>query len=69
MVKLATNNLAALPADSAYESYGGSTATSVGDRNSLVRSLAQLGRFAEAAKYAAEAIRLAEPHSTRPLSR
>jgi class 3 adenylate cyclase/tetratricopeptide (TPR) repeat protein len=60
-VKLATDNLAALPADWVYEYFGGSTApASVYDRSWLVTSLAQLGRFAEAAEYEAEAIRLAE---------
>ncbi len=65
VVELATDNLAALPADWVYKSIGGlgGAAASVSDRCLLVRSLAQLGRFAEAARYEAEAIRLAE--STR----
>jgi class 3 adenylate cyclase/tetratricopeptide (TPR) repeat protein len=61
VVELATENLAALPADWAYEYLGGSAPASVYDRAWLVMSLAQLGRFAEAAEHEAEAIRLAEP--------
>ena len=61
VVELATDNLAALPADWVYESFGASVPASVYDRCWLVMSLAQLGRFAEAAEYEAEAIRLAEP--------
>jgi tetratricopeptide (TPR) repeat protein len=60
-VELATDNLAALPADWVYEYFGMSAPPSVWDRSWLVMSLAQLGRFAEAAEYEAEAIRLAEP--------
>ena len=44
-----------------YENFGQRHPASVYDRLWLVLSLAQLGRFAEAAEYAAEAIRLAEP--------
>jgi class 3 adenylate cyclase/tetratricopeptide (TPR) repeat protein len=61
VVELATDNLAALPADWVYEYLGTSAPTSVYDRCNLVMSLAQLGRFAEATKHEAEAIRLAEP--------
>jgi class 3 adenylate cyclase/tetratricopeptide (TPR) repeat protein len=61
VVELATNNLAALPADGVYEYFGNLAPASVYDRTWLVRSLAELGRFAEAAAYEAEAIRLAEP--------
>ena len=60
VVALATDNLAVLPADWVSESFGGTAATSVHDRTWLVQSLAYLGRFDEAAKDAAEAIRLAE---------
>ena len=60
-IELATGNLAALPADSVYEHFGASVPISVYDRYWLVRSLAELGRFAEAASYEAEALRLAEP--------
>ena len=61
VVELATDNLAALPADWVYEYFGSAAPASVYDRFWLVMSLAQLGRFAEAAEYEAEAIRLAEP--------
>ena len=61
VIELATGNLAALPADRVYEYFGNVAPVSVHDRVWLVMSLAQLGRFAEAAKHEAEAIRLAEP--------
>jgi tetratricopeptide (TPR) repeat protein len=61
VVELATDNLAALPADRVYEYLGSSAPASIYDRFWLVVSLAHLGRFAEAAEYEAEAIRLAEP--------
>jgi class 3 adenylate cyclase/tetratricopeptide (TPR) repeat protein len=61
VVELATENLAALPADWIYEHFGNAAPASVYDRVQLVMSLAQLGRFAEAAENAAEAIRLSEP--------
>ena len=60
VVELATDNLAALPADSVYESFGASMPRSVFDRVWLVWSLAELGRFAEAAQCETEALRLAE---------
>jgi tetratricopeptide (TPR) repeat protein len=62
VVALATDNLAALPADWVYKYFVGmAVPASVYDRAWLVVSLAQLGRFAEAAEYQAEAMRLAEP--------
>jgi tetratricopeptide (TPR) repeat protein len=61
VVELATANLAMLPADWVNESFGRFAPASIYDRVSLVRSLAQLGSFDEATRYAAEAIRLAEP--------
>jgi class 3 adenylate cyclase/tetratricopeptide (TPR) repeat protein len=61
VAELATANLAALPADRVREYFGGVAPPSVYDRAWLVMSLAQLGRFAEAAEDEAEAIRLAEP--------
>jgi tetratricopeptide (TPR) repeat protein len=61
VVELATDNLAALPADWVYEYFGMGAPPSVWDRGWLIISLAQLGRFTEAAKYEAEAIRVAEP--------
>ncbi len=60
-IELATENLKALPTDWVYENLLGSSApTSVYDRHWLVSSLAQLGRFGEAAQYEAEMIGLAE---------
>ena len=61
VVELATDNLAALPADWVYEYFGGAAPASVVGRRWLVDSLAELGRFAKAAEPLAEAIRLAEP--------
>jgi class 3 adenylate cyclase/tetratricopeptide (TPR) repeat protein len=61
VVELATDNLAALPADWVYESFGATQPASVSDRCWLVMSLAELGRFTQAAEYEAEAIELAEP--------
>jgi class 3 adenylate cyclase/tetratricopeptide (TPR) repeat protein len=61
VVELATDNLAALPVDWVYEHFGNAAPASVYDRNWLVQSLAQLGRFNAAAEHEAEAIRLAEP--------
>jgi tetratricopeptide (TPR) repeat protein len=62
VVELGTDNLAALPADRIHESFVGVPApVSVYDRFWLVVSLAELGRFADAAEYVAEAMRLAEP--------
>jgi class 3 adenylate cyclase/tetratricopeptide (TPR) repeat protein len=60
VVELATDNLAALPADWIDKVFGGAASASVYDRYWLVLSLARLGRFAEAPEYEAEAIRLAE---------
>jgi class 3 adenylate cyclase/tetratricopeptide (TPR) repeat protein len=61
VVELATENLAVLPADWAHEYFGTAVPPSVFGRGWLIMSLAELGRFAEAAKYEAETIRLAEP--------
>jgi class 3 adenylate cyclase/tetratricopeptide (TPR) repeat protein len=62
VVELATDNLAALPTDWVYRYFVGmAVPASVYDRSWLVVSLAQLGRFTEAAEYRSEAIRLAEP--------
>jgi tetratricopeptide (TPR) repeat protein len=60
MIELATDNLAALPADWVYEHFGIAAPPSVYDRCWLVMSLAELGRFRETAAHEAEAIRLAE---------
>ncbi len=61
VLELATDALAAVPADRVHECFGLPGPASVVNRGFLVLSLAQLGRFAEAAEHAAEAIRLAEP--------
>jgi class 3 adenylate cyclase/tetratricopeptide (TPR) repeat protein len=61
VVEQAIDNLAALPVDWVHERFGVTAPVSVWDRSWLVLSLAQLGRFAEATQYEAEAIRLAEP--------
>src|SRR5208282_3293945 len=63
VVELATDNLAALPAEWVRDYFGLTVPVSVLDRAWLIMSLAELGRFAEAARYEAEAIQLAE--STR----
>jgi len=63
VVELATDNLAALPAEWVRDYFGLTVPVSVVDRAWLIMSLAELGRFAEAARYEAEAIQLAE--STR----
>jgi hypothetical protein len=61
VAELATDNLAMLPAAWVYEYFGNAAPASVFDRHWLVLSLAQLGRFADAAEHGAEEIRLAEP--------
>jgi class 3 adenylate cyclase/tetratricopeptide (TPR) repeat protein len=61
VVKLASDNLAALPADWAHEYCGMAVPASIFGRAWLIMSLAELGRFSEATKYQAEAIQLAEP--------
>jgi tetratricopeptide (TPR) repeat protein len=61
VVEIGVENLAALPAEWAHEYLGLAVPPSVFGRAWLVMSLAELGRFAEAAKYEAEAIQLAEP--------
>src|SRR5262249_51719010 len=59
VVQLATDNLGVLPADWVYEFFGAGQPASVFDRGQLMRSLAELGRFAEAVEPAAEALRIA----------
>jgi tetratricopeptide (TPR) repeat protein len=61
VIELATGNLAALPADWVHETFGLGGPPSVWDRGSMIQSLAELGRFDEAARYEAEMMRLAEP--------
>lgn len=60
VVELATENLAALPADWQYKYLEHAAQTYLFDRFYLVGSLGVLGRFAQAAGYEAEAIALAE---------
>ena len=60
-VELATDILAALPADWGYEDFGAAVPASINHRFWLIRSLTELGRFAEAAQYEAEMLRLAGP--------
>jgi Tetratricopeptide repeat len=60
-VERTTDNLAALPADWVYDYMEKGVPVSVHDRAWLVMSLAQMGRFAEAAEYEAEVTRLAKP--------
>jgi class 3 adenylate cyclase/DNA-binding SARP family transcriptional activator len=59
VVALATDNLAALPPDRVSDYFGVATPPSIHDRCFLMMSLAELGRFGEAAEPEAEAIRLA----------
>jgi class 3 adenylate cyclase len=61
VVDLTTDNLSALPTGWALENFGIAAPPSVHDRGYLIMSLAELGRFAEAAGPAAEAIRLVAP--------
>jgi len=61
VVELATDNLAALPADRVHEHFGITAPAAIYNRCWLIMSLAQLGRFAEAAEYEAQAIGLAKP--------
>jgi class 3 adenylate cyclase/tetratricopeptide (TPR) repeat protein len=69
VVELATHNLAALPADWVHESFGAAIPISIYDRYRMFQSLAELGRFAEAAPYEAEALRLAElTHHAYPVA-
>ena len=61
VVELATDNLAVLPADWVHEHFGmSSVPASVFSRAWLIMSLAELGRFVEAAEYAAATIQIAE---------
>lgn len=60
-VAIGTGTLKALPAEWAHEFFGLAVPPSVFGRAWLIMSLAELGRFPEAAKHAADAIRIAEP--------
>ena len=59
-LEFAPDYLAALPTDWIREHFGAAVLPSVFSRVYLIMSLAELGRFAEAAKHVADAIRLAE---------
>jgi transcriptional regulator with AAA-type ATPase domain/tetratricopeptide (TPR) repeat protein len=61
VIELATGALAASPAEWTHENFGFAAPVSVKNRTWLVMSLAERGRFREAAEHASEAIRLAEP--------
>jgi tetratricopeptide (TPR) repeat protein len=61
VVELAADNVAAVPANSVPKTIGDAAWLPVFDRFYLATSLAELGRFGEAAEYAAEGITLAEP--------
>jgi class 3 adenylate cyclase/DNA-binding SARP family transcriptional activator len=61
VVDLTTDNLSVLPPDWGLENFGIAAPPSVYDRGYLILSLAEVGRFAEAAEPAAEAIRLVAP--------
>jgi class 3 adenylate cyclase/tetratricopeptide (TPR) repeat protein len=60
VVREATNNVAALPREWVHDRLGMSVPASVLDRAWLTMSLAELGRFAEAARYEAEVVQIAE---------
>jgi class 3 adenylate cyclase/tetratricopeptide (TPR) repeat protein len=61
VIEIARENIAALPVESVGEFFGLAVPPSVFMRGWLIMSLIELGRFSDAAKYKAEAIRLAEP--------
>ena len=61
VIELATENIAALPANRGYEHLGSAAPAAVYDRGVLALSLALLGRFADAQERQAEAVLLAEP--------
>jgi class 3 adenylate cyclase/DNA-binding SARP family transcriptional activator len=61
VLDLTADNLSALPADWALENFGIAAPPSVHDRGYLIMSLAEVGRFAEVAEPASEAIRLVAP--------
>jgi tetratricopeptide (TPR) repeat protein len=59
-IALATDNLAVLPPDWVYQSFGRSAPPSVYDRSWLIVSLAELGKFTEAYEQETQLIRIAE---------
>jgi tetratricopeptide (TPR) repeat protein len=60
VIELATDNLAALPAEWANENLCGTAPSAILDRYFLVMSLAYLGRFVDAGEHAIELLRMAE---------
>jgi class 3 adenylate cyclase/tetratricopeptide (TPR) repeat protein len=60
-VELAGEHLTKLPSDWRHEYFGMAVPPSIFGRAWLIMSLAELGRFTEAAEHEAEAIKLAEP--------
>jgi tetratricopeptide (TPR) repeat protein len=60
VIELAPDSLALLPAEWIHEYLGMAVPPSVVGRAYLIMSLAELGRFAEAARYEAEVIQIAE---------
>jgi tetratricopeptide (TPR) repeat protein len=61
VVDLATDNLSMLPPEWVDEYFGRPAPVSVFDLYYLIISLAELGRFVEAAEHEAQAVRLVEP--------
>lgn len=60
VIKLATGNLEALPVNWVHEFLGASAPPSVYDRSWLIQSLAQIGKFEDAARYETECLQVAE---------
>jgi tetratricopeptide (TPR) repeat protein len=60
VVEVLAESLAVMPADWAQEYFGMAVPASVFNRAYLIMSLCEIGRFAEAARYDAEAIQLVE---------
>jgi class 3 adenylate cyclase/tetratricopeptide (TPR) repeat protein len=61
VIELSTEILSALPGDWVYKSFDRPAPISIFSRYHLVRTLGELGRFTEAARWVAEATQLAEP--------
>jgi class 3 adenylate cyclase/tetratricopeptide (TPR) repeat protein len=61
VIEFTTDNLAALPTEWVHEYFDMAVPASIFGRTYLIMSLAELGRFAEAAKYETEGTQLAEP--------
>ena len=59
-IELATGNIAAIPSEWSDEFFGMAVPAAVFDRAWLIMSLAELGRFSEAARHEAEVIQIAE---------